>query len=130
MTVPPPPEGVCATKWLNLGTHGVRVRLTETSVQSAFLSSVSSSPLNASIILLLIEGVRLICGPLNTGFTAILIWLAQIFKQPPSQDLSGRAWERDPFQRASRGFVINTIPILFKTVFELRCEIKSEDDLF
>ena len=58
----------CAKKWLYIG---VRVRLTEVSAErrSVILQSMWEENLGTRAGVLLIEGVRLIWGPLNTGFT-------------------------------------------------------------
>ena len=57
----------CAKKWLNIS---VRVGLTEVSAERRFiLQSMWEEDLGTRAGVLLIEGVRLIWGPLNTGFT-------------------------------------------------------------
>ena len=59
----------CVIKWLNIG---VRVGLTEASAECrVILQSMWEENLGTQADVYLIEGVRLIWGPLNTGFTVI-----------------------------------------------------------
>ena len=59
--------GFVQKKWLNIS---VRVRLTEVSAERRFiLQSMWEEDLGTRAGVLLIEGVRLIWGALNTGFT-------------------------------------------------------------
>ena len=59
-----------ATKWLNIG---VRVRLTEVSAERRFiLQQLWEENFGTQAGVHLIEGVRLIWGPLNTGSTVLV----------------------------------------------------------